>query len=93
MQLRDPQVVRCSSAAYAELNGGNSSLSQAERFHTAVLSELLESGLPFLVAGGYAVISYTGARRMTKDHLYHSHGLPAGAFMFRAARAPGDDRR
>jgi hypothetical protein len=40
---------------------------RAEAFYTAILHELLEARLPFLVAGGYAVNAYTGLGRPTKD--------------------------
>ncbi len=39
----------------------------AEAFYADVLRELIDVGLPFLVAGGYAVAAYTGVRRPTKD--------------------------
>ena len=40
---------------------------EAERFYTEALRELTESGLPFLLAGTYAVCAYTGISRPTKD--------------------------
>jgi hypothetical protein len=40
---------------------------QAEGFYTEVLHELSRLGLPFLVAGTYAVSAYTGISRPTKD--------------------------
>jgi len=40
---------------------------QAEAFYLEVLRELLSTGLPFLVAGAYAVSAYTGLTRTTKD--------------------------
>ncbi|MGY4480071.1 hypothetical protein [Bradyrhizobium sp. USDA 3364] len=40
---------------------------QAERFYREILAELLDAKLPFLVGGGYAVNTYTGARIPTKD--------------------------
>ncbi|WP_181704021.1 nucleotidyltransferase [Chthonobacter albigriseus] len=40
---------------------------QAEAFYTEALKELADLGLPFLLAGTYAVSAYTGIRRATKD--------------------------
>jgi hypothetical protein len=40
---------------------------QAEAFYGEVLRELSRSGLPFLLAGTYAVCAYTGISRPTKD--------------------------
>lgn len=40
---------------------------QAEGFYAAALRELTELGLPFLLAGTYAVSAYTGISRATKD--------------------------
>jgi hypothetical protein len=39
----------------------------AEAFYGEVLRELTRSGLPFLLAGTYAVCAYTGISRPTKD--------------------------
>ncbi len=39
----------------------------AEAFYAESLRQLKESGIPFLVAGTYAVSSYTGIQRPTKD--------------------------
>jgi hypothetical protein len=43
------------------------SLTQREQFYSNVLRDLLESDLPFMIGGGYAVNLYTHARRPTKD--------------------------
>jgi len=40
---------------------------EAEAFYAEVLRELNRSGLPFLLAGTYAVSAYTGISRPTKD--------------------------
>ncbi len=40
---------------------------QAEGFYTQALRDLSALGLPFLVAGTYAVSAYTGISRPTKD--------------------------
>jgi hypothetical protein len=40
---------------------------QAEAFYIESLRELSKSGLPFLLAGSYAVSAYTGIMRPTKD--------------------------
>jgi hypothetical protein len=40
---------------------------QAEGFYTQALRDLSQLGLPFLVAGTYAVSAYTGISRPTKD--------------------------
>src|SRR5215216_6127266 len=40
---------------------------EAEAFYREVLRELGRSGLPFLLAGTYAVCAYTGISRPTKD--------------------------
>jgi hypothetical protein len=45
----------------------NSPSPRAEAFYGRILRELLDSGLPFLVAGSYAVSAYTGMCRPTKD--------------------------
>jgi hypothetical protein len=39
----------------------------AEAFYGEILRELTRSGLPFLLAGTYAVCAYTGISRRTKD--------------------------
>jgi len=43
------------------------SLTQREQFYSNVLRDLLESDLPFMIGGGYAVNLYTHARCPTKD--------------------------
>src|SRR5262249_8250122 len=40
---------------------------EAETFYAEVLAELANFGVPFLVAGTYAVRAYTGITRATKD--------------------------
>lgn len=40
---------------------------QAEAFYAQALRELSELGLPFLIAGTYAISAYTGISRPTKD--------------------------
>jgi hypothetical protein len=40
---------------------------EAEAFYTDALRELSGLGLPFLLAGTYAVAAYTGISRATKD--------------------------
>jgi hypothetical protein len=40
---------------------------QAESFYGEALRELSHLGLPFLLAGTYAVSAYTGITRTTKD--------------------------
>ncbi len=40
---------------------------QAQSFYTESLRELKKLGLPFLIAGTYAVCAYTGVSRPTKD--------------------------
>jgi hypothetical protein len=40
---------------------------RAERFYTEALQALAQSGIPFLLAGTYAVSAYTGISRETKD--------------------------
>ena len=40
---------------------------QAEAFYRTALIALKESGVPFLVGGGYALVHYTGILRYTKD--------------------------
>src|SRR4051795_9205446 len=39
----------------------------AEAFYSEVLQLMAESGIPFLVSGTYALASYTGIDRPTKD--------------------------
>ena len=41
--------------------------SEAEAFYTEALRELVGTGIPFLLAGTYAVRAYTGITRPTKD--------------------------
>ena len=40
---------------------------EAEAFYSEVLQLMAESGIPFLVSGTYALASYTGIDRPTKD--------------------------
>jgi hypothetical protein len=40
---------------------------EAEAFYTTALQEFVGLGLPFLLAGTYAVSAYTGISRPTKD--------------------------
>ncbi|WP_309084785.1 hypothetical protein [Chelativorans sp.] len=40
---------------------------EAESFYAEAIGELLETGIPFLVAGTFAVAAYTGISRLTKD--------------------------
>lgn len=40
---------------------------EAEAFYAESLRQLKESGIPFLIAGTYAISSYTGLNRPTKD--------------------------
>lgn len=40
---------------------------EAEAFYAHAIGELLNSGIPFLVAGTFAVSAYTGISRATKD--------------------------
>src|SRR5438309_6678740 len=40
---------------------------EAEAFYSEVLKLMAESGIPFLVSGTYALASYTGIDRPTKD--------------------------
>ncbi|EHK58210.1 nucleotidyltransferase family protein [Allomesorhizobium alhagi] len=40
---------------------------EAEAFYATAIGELAASGLPFLIAGAYAVSAYTGISRETKD--------------------------
>ena len=40
---------------------------EAEAFYCEVLTKMVESGIPFLVSGTYALSSYTGIDRPTKD--------------------------
>lgn len=40
---------------------------EAEQFYREAVRELVESGIPFLLAGTYAVSAYTGISRETKD--------------------------
>ena len=40
---------------------------EAETFYATAIGELAASGLPFLIAGAYAVSAYTGISRETKD--------------------------
>jgi hypothetical protein len=40
---------------------------EAEAFYTTAIAELVESGIPFLLAGTYAISAYTGITRQTKD--------------------------
>src|SRR3954469_21083900 len=40
---------------------------EAEAFYCEVLQLMAESGIPFLVSGTYALASYTGLDRPTKD--------------------------
>ena len=40
---------------------------EAEAFYSQVLQLMAESGIPFLVSGTYALASYTGIDRPTKD--------------------------
>lgn len=43
------------------------SSAEAEAFYAAALGELIETDIPFLVAGTFAVSAYTGISRTTKD--------------------------
>ena len=59
-----------SLVSVASLDGSGQAMcpsAQAETFYAAILRELLDSKLPFLLAGGYAVNAYTGLGRPTKD--------------------------
>jgi len=40
---------------------------EAEAFYAAAIGELLDTGIPFMVAGTFAVAAYTGISRATKD--------------------------
>src|SRR5689334_24756187 len=40
---------------------------EAEAFYSEVLQLMAKSGIPFLVSGTYALASYTGIDRPTKD--------------------------
>src|SRR5215204_2591739 len=40
---------------------------EAEAFYSQVLQLMAESGIPFLVSGTFALASYTGIDRPTKD--------------------------
>jgi hypothetical protein len=55
------------ACAAAHRDPPTASSAAAEPFYAAILRELLEARLPFLVAGGYAVNAYTGLGRPTKD--------------------------
>jgi len=40
---------------------------EAESFYTEAIGEMREAGIPFMVAGTFAVAAYTGISRLTKD--------------------------
>jgi hypothetical protein len=68
MDARDPHTSALRAEPSADVEAYRfARLEQAERFYAEILSDLLESGVPFLVGGGYAVNLYTKARRPTKD--------------------------
>jgi hypothetical protein len=60
-----PRAKRADIAASAGAPAPASSTSHA--FYTEALKILSASGIPFLVAGTYALNAYTGVRRQTKD--------------------------
>lgn len=61
-QQRARAITFITSAAEPTLNG-----TTAEGFYAETLRELSRLGLPFLLAGTYAVAAYTGINRPTKD--------------------------
>ena len=66
----------------------------AEAFYAEALQELTRLGLPFLLAGTYALTAYTGITRPTKDprRLLQGRRLPARPLAFPEPRLCGRDR-
>ena len=66
MHSRDRQIAAVGTERSTDVDALKS-LTQTEQFYSNVLRDLLESDLPFMIGGGYAVNLYTHARRPTKD--------------------------
>ena len=68
MQARDRQIAALGTERSTDVDVFKlASLTQTEQFYSNVLRDLLESDLPFMIGGGYAVNLYTQARCPTKD--------------------------
>src|ERR1700730_8684286 len=67
---RHPRPAMSNAAAQSMINAAAEPTApspQAQTFYAEALRELSRLGLPFLVAGTYAVSAYTGNSRSTKD--------------------------
>ncbi|HEX7073919.1 MAG TPA: hypothetical protein VF226_07755 [Hyphomicrobiaceae bacterium] len=64
---RNEATRRQSSSVVATKATPSVTVAGAEAFYRDTLNELLRSGVPFLVAGGFALAAYTGITRETKD--------------------------
>ena len=68
MHARDRQIAALGTERSTDVDAFKlASLTQTEQFYSNVLRDLLESDLPFMIGGGYAVNLYTHARCPTKD--------------------------
>lgn len=63
----DPDSLTFTTASIAARAEPVLDSAEAEEFYADAVRELLETGIPFLVAGTFAVSAYTGISRMTKD--------------------------
>ena len=66
MYARDRQIAALGNERSAGVDASNS-LTRTDQFYSNVLRDLLDSNLPFMIGGGYAVNLYTHARCATKD--------------------------
>lgn len=67
MKVNESSAKRSEATFVATKAMPSASVAGAETFYHDVLNELAASGMPFLVAGAYAVSVYTGITRPTKD--------------------------
>jgi len=68
VQARDRQIAALGTERSTDVDVFKlASLTQTEQFYSNVLRDLLESDLPFMIGGGYAVNLYTHARFPTND--------------------------
>ena len=85
MYARDRQIAALGTERSTDVDAFKS-LTQTEQFYSNVLRDLLESNLPFMIGGGYAVNLYTHARCPTKDLdiFTNCRGIPPPALSSKA---------
>jgi len=68
VHARDRQIAALGTERSTDVDAFKlASLTRTEQFYSNVLRDLLESDLPFMIGGGFAVNLYTHARCPTKD--------------------------